>query len=106
MRDITINLPKSDAWKIQLTIETNFTSSKYVDEERVMHSKSDNVEFMSYDYANEVVNEVFESLLSRYQISLETSMRWCDFIFESVQLLYYECHKKNVVGQILLLQSG
>ena len=30
---------------------------------------------MPYDNANEVVNELLESLLSRYQINLETSMR-------------------------------
>ena len=65
MRDIIINHQKSDTWKIQLTIAINFTSSKDVDEESVMHSKSDNKEFMSYDNANEVVNELFESLLSR-----------------------------------------
>ena len=60
-----------------------------------MHSKSDNIEFMSYDNANEVVNKVFESLLSIYQIDLETSMRGSDFISSSVQLLYYKCHKIN-----------
>ena len=60
-----------------------------------MHLKSDNVEFMLYGNANEVVNELFESLLSRYQIGLETSMRVSDFIFNSVQLLYYKCHNIN-----------
>ena len=30
---------------------------------------------MSYDNANEVVNDLFESLPSRYQNGLETSMR-------------------------------
>ena len=30
---------------------------------------------MTYDNANEVVDELFESLLSRYQIGLETSAR-------------------------------
>ena len=58
-----------------------------------MHSKSDNIEFLSYDNANEVVNELFESLLSRYQIRLEKSMRRSNLIFDSVQLLYYKCHK-------------
>ena len=61
-----------------------------------MHWKSNNIEFMSYDNANEVVNELFESLLSRYQAGLERSTRGSDFIFDSVQLLYYECHKINV----------
>ena len=50
---------------------------------------------IDYDNANEVVNEIFESLLSRYQIGLETSMRGSDFIFDSIQLLYYKCHKIN-----------
>ena len=50
---------------------------------------------MSYDNTNGVVNEIFESLLSRYQIGLETSTSGSDFTFESVQLLYYKCHKIN-----------
>ena len=49
-----------------------------------MHSKNDNIEFMPYDNVNEVVNELLESLLSRYQIGLETSMSGSDFIFDSV----------------------
>ena len=48
-----------------------------------------------YDNANEAVNELFESLLSRYQIGFETSMKGSCFIFDSVQLLYYKCHKIN-----------
>ena len=75
LRDIINNLQKSDTWKIQLTIAINFISSKDVDEEHVRHSKSDNVEFMLYNDVNEVFNELFESLLSRYKIALETSMR-------------------------------
>ena len=63
MGDKIINRQKSDTWKIQLTIAINFLSSKDVDEESVMHSKGNNIEFMSYDDANEVVNELFESLL-------------------------------------------
>ena len=60
-----------------------------------MHSKRNNIEFMSDVNANEVVNKVFESLRSRYQGNLETSMRGSDFIFDSVKLLYYKCHKIN-----------
>ena len=95
MKEIIINLQRSNTWKIQLTIASNFISSKDADEERVIHSKSDNIEFMSYDNVNEVVHKLFESLLSVYQVGLETSMRRSDFIFDSVQLLYYKCHKTN-----------
>ena len=52
-----------------------------------MHTKSGNSEFMTYDNANDVIDERSESLLSRYQIDLETSMRGSDFISDSVQLL-------------------
>ena len=41
-------------------------SSKDNDEERVMYSS---------DKAHEVIEELFQSLLSRYQIGLETSMK-------------------------------
>ena len=50
---------------------------------------------MSYNDANEVFDELFESLHSRYQGNLETSMRAKDFIFDSVQLMYYKCRKVN-----------
>ena len=56
-------------------------SSKDNDEEQVMHSKSDNVKMMINDKEDEVI-ELFQSLLSRYQIGLETSMKGSDFIFD------------------------
>ena len=37
-----------------------------------MHSKSVNTEFMIYDNADEVIEEFFQSLLSRYEIGSET----------------------------------
>ena len=37
-----------------------------------MHSKSDNIEIMINDKADEVIGERFESILSRYQIGIET----------------------------------
>ena len=49
----------------------------------------------SYYDAYEVVDELFESLQSKYQRNLETSMRGSDFIFDSFQLMYYKCHKVN-----------
>ena len=108
LRDITI-LQKSDTRNTKLTFGINFIFFKDVDDELVMHSKSDNIEFMPYHNANEVVNELFRSLLSRYQIGFETSMRGSDFIFDSVQLLYYKCHKINFKrgggGHMLILQT-
>ena len=59
-----------------------------------MHSTSNNTEFMTYYNANDVVDELFELLLLRQQISIETSMRRIGFIF-GLQILYYKCHKIN-----------
>ena len=90
-----IDIQNSDTWKIQQTIAINFISSKDAEEERVTHSMSDNIKFSFYNDANEVVDELFESLHSKYQENLETSMRGSDFIFDSVQLMYCKCHKVN-----------
>ena len=55
-----------------------------------MHSKSNNTKFTFDNDGNEVVDELFESLRSRYQANLETSMEEKEFIFDSVQLIYYK----------------
>ena len=48
--------------KIQLTTAINYISSKGTDKEHVIHSKSDNIEIMINDKADEVTEELFESL--------------------------------------------
>ena len=41
------------------------------------------------------LKELFQSLLSRYQIWLEKSMKDSEYVFDCFQLLYYNCHKIN-----------
>ena len=48
---------------------------------------------MINDKADEVVEELFQSFFSRYQIGLEMWMKGSDFVFDCVHLLYYKCHK-------------
>ena len=43
LKNIINDLKKFDTWKIQLTIAISFISSKYNDEERIIHSKSDSI---------------------------------------------------------------
>ena len=83
-------------WKNQLTISINFMSSKDNDEERVMHSRSNNIELMINDKWDKVIEELFQSSLSKYQIGLETSMKGSDFIFPCANLLQCKCHRINV----------
>ena len=58
-----------------------------------MHSKSDSIEIIINDQADELIEGPFESILNRYRIGLETPMRGSGFIFDFVYLLYYKSHK-------------
>ena len=53
-----------------------------------MYSKTDSIEIMINDKADEVAQELVQSLLSRYQTRLETSIKDSDFAFSCVRLLY------------------
>ena len=50
-------------WKIHLTMAINFISSKDSDETWTMHAKSDNVEIMMVSETNEIIDELFKSVL-------------------------------------------
>ena len=58
-----------------------------------MYSKSDNVEIMMGNEADDIIKELFESFKKRYQEELETKMKGSQFAFESVDLLYCSLHK-------------
>ena len=55
LKGIINSLKKSHSWKIQLAIANNFISSIDNDEEHALHSKSNNMEIMINDEANEVI---------------------------------------------------
>ena len=101
MTGIIIELKEFDIWKIQLTIAVNFISSRDAEEERVMHLNSDNIKFMPCNDANEVVVELFEPLISRYQGNLGKSMRESDFVFDSVQFFQWFQMGTKKIGIIL-----
>ena len=54
--------------EIQLTIPINFMSSKDNDEKRERDLKSDNIETMNHENTDEVMEELLESILNRYQV--------------------------------------
>ena len=58
-----------------------------------MHTKSDNTEIRIGDDINDVIKELFKSLLQRYQENLREKMRGSEFEFEGVSLLYYDFNK-------------
>ena len=61
----------SSKWKIQLTMAINFIYSKVSDEIQTMQTKSNNVEIMIGSETNEIIEDLFESFLQKYQEGLE-----------------------------------
>ena len=75
-------------------MQITFISSLDTAKPGTMHSKSDNAEIMMGIETDDIINELFESFLKKYQEGLETKMReGSNFVFESVDLLYYSLHK-------------
>ena len=86
-------------WKIQLTAEINFISSiPDSNETRIMYTKSINAEFMIGSDTNEVIEELFKSLLEGYQENLEEKMKGSEFYFDGVNSLYYDLNKTSLDG--------
>ena len=79
--------------KISLTVIINFISSKDSDAICTIHAKINNMEFMMGNGTDEIIKELFESLLQKYQEGLEGKKRGSEFLFDSVDLLHYNLHK-------------
>ena len=64
-----INYYKSKGeWKLQLIAEINFISLKPgSDETRIMHTRSDNEEFMNGSDTDEISKGLFESFIQKYE---------------------------------------
>ena len=68
LRELINDFKNKDEWKIQLTAEINFISLRPgSDETRVMHTRSVNEEIMNGSNTDEIIKELFKSLLQRYQ---------------------------------------
>ena len=74
----------------------NFISSKDSDETRTTHAKSNNVEIMMGSDTDEVIEDLFEFFLQKYQEGLEESMRGSRYTYDSVDALYYNLNKVSL----------
>ena len=90
--EIINNKTQFGEWKIQLTMQICFISSRDSGETRTMRTKSDNIKIMMGSETYDIINELNDSLFQRYQ-ELKKSMRGSEFIIDSVDLLYYHLHK-------------
>ena len=74
----------------------NFISSKDSDETRTMHTESNNAEIMMGSETKEITEELFKSFLQKYQQEFEKSMRGSEFVYDSVDALYYNLNKVSL----------
>ena len=96
LRELINDHKNKGEWKIQLTAQINFISVRPgSDETRVMHTRSVNEEFMNGSDKDEIIKELFRSLLQRYQENLQEKMKGSDF-FDRVNYLYYDLNKISI----------
>ena len=96
LRELIEEYKLKGEWKVQSTIEVNFISLKPgSDEIRIMYARIDNVEIMFGD-DNDIIQQLFESLLQKYEENLQNKMRGSDFEFDGVNFLYYDFNKTSI----------
>ena len=82
---------------MQLTIEVNFILLKPgSDETRIMYTRSDDIEITFGDDNDDIIEQLFESLLQKYEENLQNKMRGSEFEFDGVNFLYYDFNKTSI----------
>ena len=76
LRELIEEYKLKGEWKVQLTIEVNFISLKSgSDETCIMYTRTDNIEIMFGDDNDDIIEQLFESLLQKYEENLRNKMR-------------------------------
>ena len=88
LRELINDHKNKGEWKIQSTAQINFISLRPgSDEARVTLTRSANEEFMNGSDTDEIIKELFRSLLQRYQENLQEKMKGSHFAFDEVNYL-------------------
>ena len=95
LSDMTNYFKTQGEWKIELTMTIDFMSFEDSKDsnETSLHIKRNNIETMVGNETNEIIEELFDSLLQRHQEGLEESMRRSNLFYDGVDLLYNKLHK-------------
>ena len=84
-------------WKVQVIAEVSFISLKPgSDETRIMHTRSDNEEFMNGSDTDEIIEGFFESFLQKHEENLQEKVKGSDLEFDGVNFLYYDFNKTSI----------
>ena len=74
----------------------NFIFSKDSDEIGTTQAKSKNVEIIMGSETDEIIVDLLDSFLQKYQEELEESLRGSEFVYDSVDALYYNLNKVSL----------
>ena len=97
LRELINYYKNKGEWKLQLTAEVSFISLKPgSDETRILHTRSDNEEFMNGSDTDEIIKGLFESFLQKYEENLQEKMKGSNFEFDGVNFLYYDFNKISI----------
>ena len=97
LRELINDHKNKGEWKIQLTAQINFISLRPGSgETHAMHTRSANEEFVNGSDVDEIIKELFKSLLQRYQENLQEKMKGSDVAFDGVNYLYYDLNKISI----------
>ena len=61
-----------------------------------MYTRSDNIEKKFGDDNDDIIEQLFESLLKKYEVNLQNKMRGSEFEFDCVNFLYYDFNKTSI----------
>ena len=83
-------------WKIQLSMQNSFLSTRSFEETRTIYTKSEPVKIFMGSKTEDAVDKIFNTLLQRFQKSQETSNgRGSEFIPDTVELFSKNRHYKS-----------
>ena len=95
-----------EEWKIQLTMQNSYISTKSFEDARTIYTKSEALEIFIGSDTNDVIDRRFNTLLQRFHRAKETSnKRGSEFIPDSVELLYYHFQRIDIRRAELQIKS-
>ena len=62
-----------------------------------MYTRSDNIEIMFGDDDDDIIEQLFASLLQKYEENLQNKMRGSEFGFDGFNFLYYDFNKISII---------
>ena len=97
LEDLINEKKNKGEWKLQLTTKISFVSLKPdSDETRLMHTRSNTVEFMNGSETEEIIESLYRSLLQNYNDNLQEKMKDSDFVFNRINYFYYDFNRVSI----------